>query len=436
MHFRALCISAIIGLLLTASWAQNNAPDLIVRLKHSKDISRIHKEYGTRTVRNVRGTPIYLIGSDDKESARLIQDLKNERLVEMVERNSGIRLQSATPGPILGQSMDMLLDGSDLTTFYGTYVLKAYATQPALNVVQASVAHGVSTGAGAAVAYIDTGVDVEHPALRPWLEEGVDLVNHTSVSEMDGLSQSMDLLLDQSMDLLLDKRFMFLLDQNMDSLLDDGAPRFPSALGHGTLVAGLIHVIAPEARLVPIKAFDAYGYTDLFTVVQGVYEAIELDVDVLNMSFSTFDHSDVFKSAVSEARSRGIAVVASVGNDGLDLQKVYPASFPGVHGVAATDFSDRLAAFSNYGSAVAIAAPGTGVVSTVPGGRYAAAWGTSFSAPIVSGAMALSASLRARGQSDSALVINSADSIDELNPGLQLGRGRVNALKALSRREE
>ncbi len=434
MRARLALTICILGLLLTASWAQTNGTDLIVTLKDNQSIERIHRNYGTRTLKKVPGSPIYLIHADDSDDGRLLRKLRRDLGVDDVEKNIRITLQSSNAQPILGQNMDMLLDGRDLTTFFGTYVIKAYANQQALAVVRANAVRSISTGAGTRVAYIDTGVDTRHPALRPWLEPGVDLVLGRSVSELSGLSQNMDLLLDQNMDMLLDNRFMFLLNQNMDSLLDDGSrARFPSAFGHGTLVAGLIHIIAPEARIVPIKAFDAYGYTTLFTIIDAVYRAIGQDADVLNMSFSTTQQSDILEKAVAKARANGIVVVASVGNEGREPRNVYPASFPGVYGVAATDFDDHIASFSNRGKSVSISAPGSAVVSTAPGGRYAAAWGTSFSAPIVSGAMALVASMRAHGQSDSSVVIITADNIDNLNPGLErkLGKGRLNVLRAL-----
>jgi subtilisin family serine protease len=151
------------------------------------------------------------------------------------------------------------------------------------------------------------------------------------------------------------------------------------------------------------------------------------------MSFSTDQQSTLFANAISDAKDAGIALVAAAGNGGVNAQNLYPASYSNVLGVAATDFSDHVASFSNYGKLVSVSAPGAFVVSTVPGGRYAAAWGTSFSAPLVSGTVALLVSSFNRGQSGSFQVVNTADPIDALNPGYsnQLGRGRINAERAL-----
>jgi subtilisin family serine protease len=224
----------------------------------------------------------------------------------------------------------------------------------------------------------------------------------------------------------------------LNSYLNNGDAQsdFPRAFGHGTLVAGVIHAVAPGAQIVPIRAFDARGYTSMFTVMEGVYAAIDQEIDVLNMSFSTGEESLALRLAISEAVSRGITVVASAGNEGREANDLFPAAFPGVHGVAATDSSDRIAAFSNYGKGISLSAPGAFVVSTAPGGRYAAAWGTSFSAPMVSAGAALLTAVGSRRNGEAALLINAADPIDALNPGFEkkLGKGRLNVRQALQQR--
>jgi len=104
-----------------------------------------------------------------------------------------------------------------------------------------------------------------------------------------------------------------------------------------------------------------------------------------------------------------------------------------VFGIAATDLNDRLASFSNYGTGVSATAPGAYVISTLPAESTPPYGERPFSAPVVSGAMALLASNRGHGKSSATLVINTADSIDALNPGYEkkLGKGRINVRQAL-----
>ena len=221
------------------------------------------------------------------------------------------------------------------------------------------------------------------------------------------------------------------LDQSTMSLFEDGS--IFDDFGHGTMVAGLIHLTAPEASLVPVKAFDSSGDSTLFLAIAGVYAAIQLDVDVINMSFSIGGDSNTFERALQVAWGEGIALVASAGNDATNAKNVYLAAYPTVIAVASTDSDDHLADFSNYGRAVTVTAPGQGVVSTFPGGLWAKASGTSFSAPIVSGSIGLLVSLGKASGTAAKAVVNNADSIDALNPEFkrQLGRGRINILEAL-----
>ena len=446
MARRLLCAIGAAFLLIAISQAADDGGDIIVKLKEGKSVRQLNNDHGTRTIRQIPRTRIYLIRADDNAD-RVLKKIKRDPNVEKAEENKRLRLP---PGrspvnvtPRLVNDMMSMLDGQTMTSFNGATVLKAYADQAAIRVISADQVRTLSTGAGARVGYIDTGVDPRHPALQAWLEPGADLVFNRTSSELDGLSNDMMSMLDNDMmsmldnDMMsmLDKRFIFILNRSVISILANaaGISNFPSAFGHGTLVAGLIHVVAPDARIVPLKAFDAYGQTSVFTLIESVYKAIDLDVDVLNMSFSTSEDSGLFHAAIDAARGAGIAVVAAAGNDAREGRDIYPAGYAGVYGVAATDLSDRLTGFSNFGSAVSITAPGAWVVSTVPRGRYAVAWGTSFSSPIVAGAVALRASWRGHGQSDAPTVINTADPIDALNPGYErkLGRGRLNVRAAL-----
>jgi subtilisin family serine protease len=439
MKVRLLGAVLITGLVLGLSLAESPGPKYIVVLKGSGSIGAVNNVHGTKTLHQIDSTPVYLVQAGSPDSnGQTLQQLKTDGAVESAEPNADVMLRKPSDAPLdprLVQQMASLLDGQTMTTFYGTTVLRSYVNQPAVAITHVSDVRNLSTGAGTHIAYIDTGVDFNHPALAPWLDSGIDVLHETSASELDGLSQQMASLLDQQMASLLDGGFNFVLDQAMASLLDENGQggSFPPDLGHGTLVAGVLHLVAPGARIVPIKAFDLYGHTTMFAITEAVYQATHMGVDVLNMSFSTTQDSAAFRKAISAARAAGIVVVASVGNDANNTVSYFPAAYANVIGVAATDFRDRLASFSNYGKAVSVDAPGAYVVSTAPGGRYAAAWGTSFSAPMVAGEIALLASSRGQGYLDPSLVVNTADSIDALNPSYagMLGKGRINALRAM-----
>ena len=388
---------------------QQNRTELIAILKGGQSIDQVNQANKTTTLEHIYGTNIYLLQPEGDETQAL-RRLRNDPSLEAVELNSAIQLADSEETIFLlddSEETIFLLDKK--TIFNGVEVPEAYAQQPALSIIEADQVRAISTGAATRIATIDTGVDFNHPALRPWLAAGVDLVNGTSASEYDGL------------------------------ITDTGASSkamIPSAFGHGTLVAGLIHVVAPNALIVPIKTFDPYGRTSLFKVVQAVYQAIELKADAVNMSFSSGEDSPALRAAVSAARAAGVAVVSSMGNGGMQTDVIYPAAYNGAYGVSATDFQDRLAPFSNYGKSVSISAPGANVISTAPGGRYASVSGTSFSAPLVSGTIALLASLQNRGVAKGALVVATAEPIDQKNPGFEkmIGRGRVNARLALENR--
>jgi subtilisin family serine protease len=443
---RLLCILGFIAMWIGVSVAEQSETEIVVILKAGQSIEETTRSSGTRVTRQIPGQPVYLVQPNNGNVDASIRKLGNNAGVEIAELNRPIRLESGTSASGAGdaalvQSMAALLDGQARVNFYGTNVLNDYVNQPALQIIRVRETRNISTGAGTRIAYIDTGVDADHPALRPWLDPGIDLVGTGSVSEFDGLSADLSAWVNRNTPTQLDNRLAFVLRQSMAALLDDGSgggtsSDLPPVFGHGTLVAGLLHVVAPAARIVPIRAFDTYGKTTIFKLAEGIYRASDLDVDVLNMSFSTTEVSPTLQRAILYARSKNVALVASGGNESSDVAGIYPAASPLVVGVAATDFNDRLATFSNYGSAISLSAPGSFVVSTAPGGRYAMAWGTSFSAPIVAGSIALVSSLYPQGLQDVEMVVNTADPIDDQNPGYerQLGSGRLNLQNALKSR--
>jgi subtilisin family serine protease len=439
MKIRLLGAVLVLIFALGFSGARSGGQQYVVKLKGGRSIGALNRAHGTQTLSQIPNTYIYLISAANTDAGdTILHAIQNDDAVDTAEKNAAIRLHSdprTALSSVFANVTPFSLDDHTLTTFFGTNVLKAYVIQPALALVHANDVRGISTGAGTRVAYIDTGVDPYHPALLPWLDPGVDLLNNRSASEFDGLSDAGASLLDDAGASLLDIRFSFILDDAGASLLDGGynGVSFPSALGHGTLVAGAIHAVAPNATLIPIKAFDPWGQTTMFLIIQGVYYARDRGVDVLNMSFSTYQYSVILRKAIADASAAGVSVVAAAGNDGLQVSNIYPASYEGVVGTGATDFSDHIAGFSNYGKAVDVVATGAFVVSTAPGGRYAAAWGTSFSAPLVSGAIAVIAATGKYGRSDSLRVVNTADNIDALNAGYgkQLGKGRINLRRAL-----
>jgi subtilisin family serine protease len=284
------------------------------------------------------------------------------------------------------------LSRRDPMSYYGTTVWQGYLEQPASAIVGVRDAHCSSglTGAGI-VAVIDTGVDREHPALKPRLLEGYDFTgNKPGGGETLGVGQASAAVLNDVY--WVNGSTAATIDQASAAVLNNPAN---AGFGHGTMVAGVVHLVAPEARIMPLKAFgnDGQGYTS--DIIRSIHYAVHNGAKVINMSFSRPTSSPELKRAVEYATGRGVIAVASAGNDGRSAA-VYPAAFGNVMGIASTSNVDTRSTFSNYGTTnVWVAAPGEGIITTYPGGGFAATWGTSFAAPFVAGAAALLVALKA-----------------------------------------
>ena len=287
--------------------------------------------------------------------------------------------------------VDELHDHTPLT-YYGGSAWPGYLQQPASDIVRLRDTHcGLrETGAGI-VAIIDTGVDPNHPTLKGVLTDGYDFIHGSStVNETSDVTQASAAVVDGVNWVNADTAAS--IDQASAAVVDD--PNH-EAFGHGTMVAGVVHLAAPTARIMPLKAFgaDGQGYTS--DILHAIYFASQKGAKVINMSFSRPTPSAELKNALDNASKKGVILVASAGNDGANTL-VYPAAYDSVIGVASTANNDTRSSFSNYGSnLVSLAAPGEAIVTTYPWNTFAAAWGTSFSTPFVSGAAALLVGMQA-----------------------------------------
>jgi len=170
----------------------------------------------------------------------------------------------------------------------------------------------------------------------------------------------------------------------------------------------------------------------LFDILRAIYYAVDHGARVINMSFSMEQRSAEMRRAINYAVSRRVICVSSAGNNGARL-RVYPAAFGNVLGVGSTNNLDTRSTFSNFGDDdVKLAAPGEGVITTYPGGHYAAAWGTSFSAAFVAGGAALLLQVNIRTNQETAEDVLE-ENAKELPDELGLGEGRIDLYRALLR---
>ncbi len=320
---------------------------------------------------------------------------------------------SSTPPPGLWDTTPV--------NYYGTTVTDGYVNQPAAQIIQISQAHSTFNVSGAGiVADIDTGVDPNHPAFQGVLLQGYDFTrNQPGGSEMNDVSMSAPPPCDSCPAAYVNQHTAAMLDQHTASMLDGTAYE---AFGHGTMVMGIIHLVAPTAQLLPLKAFSANGNGSLSNILAAIYYAVQNNANVINMSFDLTTSSTELTDAINYANSKHIICVASSGNDGED-EMVYPAGLQNVMGVASTNNQDQRSSFSNYGNQIVwVAAPGEGVITTYPFGIYAAGWGTSFSSPMVAGTASLIQNMQPTdSQNQAAGAISHAKFI-----GLNMGNGRLN----------
>jgi subtilisin family serine protease len=264
-----------------------------------------------------------------------------------------------------------------------------YTAQWAPKAIGLPAAHALTRGAGMRVAVLDTGVDLTHPALRGRLLPGRDFVDgDNDPSEVGGASRP--------------------------------------GWGHGTHVAGLVLLVAPSARVMPLRVLDPDGRGNVWAIAEALLHAADPDgvgasndgAHVINLSLGTTQPTRMLDAVVElvtcsdddedEAdddysdpgfrqdqercnQHHGSVVMAAAGNGASSTERQFPAAegAEGALAVAASNSSARIASFSNRGPWIQIAAPGQGLTSTVPGGGYGVWSGTSMATPLASGVAAL-----------------------------------------------
>ena len=396
--------------------------EVVVEIKPGASIEAINVRHRTITIERIYGTYFYRLRiPEGKSENKWVKRLAHDTDVLSASLNPAVM----SPTAVFARATVGFPDGHPTPGYDQT----DYISQPDLfKLFNLSDAQLRSRGAGVVVAVIDTGIDRTHPDLVPhlWRDDRQD-----SEAGTGGVDDDHDGLIDDAWG------WDFVDNDNdpTEKALDPSV----SVAGHGTFIAGLIALIAPECRIMPIRAFTPDGMSNAFTVASAIKYATDHGANVINLSFGSPKKSGVVREAIKYARQNGAVLVAAMGNENKDTDSnpQYPAILSDVIGIAAIDTDSRKATFSNFGSGVRVDALGVKLISTYPSGdsqsRDYAIWsGTSFAAPLAAAEAALILAEEQR-QNARSIIEDTAVEIDHLNPDFsgKLGRGRIDPLAAL-----
>lgn len=287
--------------------------------------------------------------------------------------------------------------------------------------IHASSAWKATTGSpGVTVAVIDTGVDYSHPDLAP-------VIWANPAETVNGIDDDKNGYID-------DTRGWNFVSKNNNPMDDHG---------HGTHCAGTIGAVGNngigvagvtwKCRIMPLKFLNSQGNGYTSDAISAILYANKMGVPIISNSWGGFQ-SQSLRDAI-EASSA--VVICAAGNSGAnsDTNPVYPAAYPSntIISVAATDYNDKLASFSNYGTtSVDLAAPGVRIYSTAPGAGYKYMNGTSMATPFVSGVAALikSQNPSLTNSQIKSRILDYSDTLPSLTGKIANGR-RLNAARAL-----
>ena len=362
--------------------------DIVVMLRSGVTGAAFARSYGVTLVDQFGKRPIYRLRAATATAVPgLIQRMRADLRVQFAERNE------------LSQTPEARWDVSwaiwDVSWAIGNGG-QSYTAQWAPQALNLAAAHQLSLGAGVRVAVLDTGADLRHPALRGQFLRGPD-----------GRVVGRDFV-----------------DDDADPS-EVGGPA-DKGWGHGTHVAGLVALTAPQARLMPVRVLDRAGRGNLWVLAEALLYAVDPDgnpntddgAHIVNLSLGTAATTRLLNTAVELAtcsdddddeaeddysdpgfdddRQRcnlraGAVVLAAAGNSGSSTERVFPAAERAEGQLAVTAFNQAglLPAFANRGDWIQLAAPGDKLISPMPGGGYGVWSGTSMAAPLAAGVAAL-----------------------------------------------
>ena len=418
-----LCVATVLSLRSSEASETTQSEDgfikgeVIVEIINAASIDDVNERNNTDTIQRIYGTNIYRLKipkgkSEKKWMKRLSRD------PEVVTASLNVLVTS--PLSVFGRATQSFPNNHAET---GRSQLE-YLSQNFISVLKLDQVAARSQGRNVVVAVIDTGVDRNHPAIAShlWQDERPN-------RDIDGdhLDNDNDGLVD-------DSHGWDFVDNDNDPTDELGDPN-TTVSGHGTFICGLISLLAPKCKILPIRAFTKDGLADAFTVATAIKYAADHGANVINLSFGSSQESRVLTDAVSDARDRGLLLVAAVGNENTDTDPQFPARLSDCMGIAAIDINSEKASFSNFGSDVSVDAFGVGLISTYPGGGYAKWSGTSFASPLAAAEAALVVSAAPRGNTRKTIE-DSAVNVDHLSFNRpfsgKLGKGRIDPLNALN----
>lgn len=220
--------------------------------------------------------------------------------------------------------------------------------------IDADLAWSTTKGTGVKVGIVDTGIDMDHKDLKDNIKGGYNCI-----------AESGD---------------------------------FDDDHSHGTHCAGIVAAVdntigvvgvAPEAWLYGVKVLDAGGGGYLSDCIEGIQWCVDNGIQVISNSWGGYGTWPDLEAACDAAWAAGCLLVGAAGNESYLTPDLNPAGYSSVMAISATDSSDNLAYFSNYGSEIEVAAPGVSIYSTVLKSKYGYKSGTSMACPHVSGVAAL-----------------------------------------------